>query len=101
MKRVQEALLKQLSEQEAKLSMELKDKEEAVKKAAKKREEVGVELYSTQQQLARLQALLEGSQDNMAIIRNYREESERNLKHTSDQYRQEIEKRNHHANNCN
>ena len=101
MKRVQDALLKQLTDQDTKLSMELKDKEEAVKKAVKRREEVGVELYATQQQLARLQALLEGSEDNMSVIRNFREESERNLKHTSDQYKQEVDKRNQHANNCN
>ncbi|KAI8622572.1 hypothetical protein BC830DRAFT_1088809 [Chytriomyces sp. MP71] len=99
MERVQAALFKQLSEQDTKLSIDIKDKEEAVRKALKKREEVGVDLYSTQQQLARLQALLEGAQDNIAIIKNYREEAERALNHTSTQYKEEMQKKNTHANN--
>ncbi|KAJ3200819.1 Coiled-coil domain-containing protein 40 [Entophlyctis luteolus] len=99
MERVQAALLKQLSEKEGKLSIEIKEKEEAVRKALKKREEIGVELYATQQQLARMQALLEGAQDNIAIIKNYREESERALSHTLTQYKEEIQKRSAHAEN--
>ncbi|TPX77613.1 hypothetical protein CcCBS67573_g01099 [Chytriomyces confervae] len=99
MERVQAALFKQLSEQDTKLSIDLKDKEEAVRKALKKREEVGVELYSTQQQLARLQALLEGAQDNIAIIKNYREEAERALSHTSAQYKEEQQKKTTHSGN--
>ena len=61
---------------------------------------MGVELYSAQQQLARLQALLEGSQDNMALIKSYREEAERTLAHTSSQYKEEIEKKSQHVSNC-
>ncbi|KAJ3106963.1 Coiled-coil domain-containing protein 40 [Phlyctochytrium planicorne] len=99
MKRVQDALFKQLSDQHAKLTMEMKDKEEAVRKVVKKREEVGVELYQAQQQLARLQALLEGTQDNLTVIKGYREEAERTLKHTAAQHKEEIDKRVQHANN--
>ncbi|KAJ3133055.1 Coiled-coil domain-containing protein 40 [Physocladia obscura] len=99
MQRVQNALFKQLSQQDTKLSIVIKEKEEAVRKTLKKREEVGVELYSTQQQLARMQALLEGAQDNIAIIKNYREEAERVLKHTTTQYREEMQKRQTHAQN--
>ncbi|KAJ3074995.1 Coiled-coil domain-containing protein 40 [Podochytrium sp. JEL0797] len=99
MERVQAALFKQLSDRDTKLSIEIKDKEESVRKALKKREEVGVELYSTQQQLARLQALLEGAQDNIAIIKNYREEAERALSHTVAQYKEEMQKKNQHSEN--
>ncbi|KAJ3219217.1 Coiled-coil domain-containing protein 40 [Dinochytrium kinnereticum] len=99
MKRVQDALFKQLSDQHAKITIEMKDKEEAVKKAVKKREEVGVDLYQAQQQLARLQALLEGTQDNLTMIKGYREEAERTLKHTSAQHKDEVDKRVQHANN--
>ncbi|KAJ3331018.1 Coiled-coil domain-containing protein 40, partial [Blyttiomyces sp. JEL0837] len=99
MKRVQEALFKQLSSQDEKLAIDLTDKEEAVKKAVKKREEIGVDLYAAQQQLARLQALLEGAQDNMAMIHNYREEAERTLNHTSSQYKEEIGKQSQHSSN--
>lgn len=99
MKRVQDALFKQLSEQENKLSMELKDKEEAYRKTVKKREEVGVELYNTQQQLARLQAMLEGAQDNMSMIKNYKEEAERSLGHTSLQHAEERQKKSQHLQN--
>ncbi|ORY39498.1 hypothetical protein BCR33DRAFT_719975 [Rhizoclosmatium globosum] len=99
MERVQAALFKQLSEQDTKLAIDIKDKEEAVKKALKKREEIGVDLYSTQQQLARLQALLEGAQDNIAIIKNYREEAERALSHTLAQYKEEMQKKSTHSEN--
>ncbi|KAJ3279437.1 Coiled-coil domain-containing protein 40 [Borealophlyctis nickersoniae] len=99
MRRVQAALNKQLQEQYQKIQLDLKDKEEAVRKAIKKREEIGVELYSLQQQLARQQALLEGSQDNWNVIRNYRDEAERTLKHTSAQYKEEQEKLKQHSRN--
>ncbi|KAI9355978.1 hypothetical protein DFJ73DRAFT_249949 [Zopfochytrium polystomum] len=99
MKRVQDALLRQLTEQDQKLTMEIKDKEEACRKTVKKREEIGVELYNTQQQLARLQAMLEGAQDNMALIKNYREESERTLSHTALQHTEERKKKNGHKQN--
>ncbi|KAJ3110385.1 Coiled-coil domain-containing protein 40 [Phlyctochytrium bullatum] len=99
MKRVQDALYKQLSEHLQKINLEMKDKEEAAKKIVKKREEVGVELYQSQQQLARLQALLEGTQENLALIKGYREEAERTLKFTANQHKDEQAKKNHHAGN--
>ncbi|KAJ3034564.1 Coiled-coil domain-containing protein 40 [Rhizophlyctis rosea] len=120
MRRVQDALKKQMLDQLDKLQLDLKDKvnllnelisppfpslnqfcfqEEAVRKTIKKREEVGVELYSLQQQLARNQAMLESSQDNWGVIRNYREEAERILRHTSGQYKVEQEKLSHHDQN--
>ncbi|KAI9201921.1 uncharacterized protein BJ171DRAFT_569980 [Polychytrium aggregatum] len=92
MRRVQDALEKQLTQQLLKVEMELKDKEESVRKATKRREEIGVELYAVQQQLARLQAVLESAEDNFDVIRSYREEAERHLKHTSAQHKEEKDK---------
>ncbi|KAJ3049688.1 Coiled-coil domain-containing protein 40 [Rhizophlyctis rosea] len=96
MERVQKALKEQMLKELDKLQLDLKDKEEAVRKTIKRREEVGVELYTLQQQLARNQAMLESSQDNWGVIRNYREEAERVLKHTGSQYSEERDKLKQH-----
>ncbi|TPX67959.1 hypothetical protein SpCBS45565_g03525 [Spizellomyces sp. 'palustris'] len=92
MQRVQAALYKQLSEQKSKLQYDLKEKEEAVRAANLRREAIGVELYSLQQQLARHQAMLEGTQDNLNVIRGYREEAERRLRHATSQWKEQKEK---------
>lgn len=77
MRRVQDALTKQLSEHSAKLDLEIHEKDQSVKKMIKKREDIGVELYSVQQELARLQALLEGTESSSAVMTGYRQEAER------------------------
>lgn len=101
MKRVQDALNKQLTTHLEKLTLEVRDKEEAVKKITKQREQIGIELYSVQEQLARLQATLEGAEDNFGVIRNLREEAERARKHYWEQYNLKQEKLRHQAKNCN
>ncbi|KAJ3175661.1 Coiled-coil domain-containing protein 40 [Geranomyces variabilis] len=92
MERVQAALYAQLSAQRARLVLELREKEEAVRVTVAKREQVGVELYSLQQQLARQQAMLEGTQDNLAVVRGLREEAERALKKEEGKWKEEKEK---------
>ncbi|KAI8928705.1 hypothetical protein BC831DRAFT_77433 [Entophlyctis helioformis] len=99
MKRVQDAISVQLKKHMQKLELEIREKEEMCRKETKHREEAGVELYTLQQQLARLQAMLEGSEDNFAIIRGLREEADRNLKHTSAEYKREQEKLQQHTKN--
>eukprot|EP00842_Homolaphlyctis_polyrhiza_P000468 jgi/Hompol1/1421/HPOL_005591-RA len=99
MKRVQDAIHKQLTAHMTKLQLSIREKEEMSRKEIKRREEVGVELYSLQQQLARLQAMLEGAEDNFGIIRGLREEGERNLKHTLAEYKREQEKYQQHSKN--
>ena len=42
--------------------------------AKKRREDIGVELYGVQQQLARLQMTLEKTHDNYNVIRRIREQ---------------------------
>jgi hypothetical protein len=63
-----------------------------LKKSIKSREQVGVELYALQEQLARLQAMMEGAEDNFSVIRNLREEAERACQHYSEQYQLKQEK---------
>jgi coiled-coil domain-containing protein 40 len=60
---------------------------------------VGVELYNLQQQLARTQAMLEGTEDNYSVLRGLREESERKLKHITAEYTTEQERVNVHTRN--
>jgi chromosome segregation ATPase len=86
MKRVQDALTLQLSTHSSKLNMEIHEKEQSVKKMVKKREDIGVELYSVQQQLARLQALLEGTESSSAVMTGYRQEAERKKRLLQDEY---------------
>jgi hypothetical protein len=71
MRRVQEPLTVQLSAHSDKLLLNLKihEKKQSVKKIIKKREDIGVELYSVQQQLARLQVLLEGTESSSSGTR--------------------------------
>lgn len=49
--------------------------------------------------MARTQAMLEGTEDNYSVIRSLREESERQLKHISTEYRTEQEKIQSHTKN--
>lgn len=83
-----------------KLQYELKEKEEAVRAAAARREAIGVELYSLQQQLARQQAVLEGTQDNLGVIKGYREDAERRLRNETSQWKEQKQKAEQHAKNC-
>ncbi|CAM9148875.1 unnamed protein product, partial [Choristocarpus tenellus] len=64
MDRVQEALYNQLLQTYERVSEELREKESGVKKLKSSREHVGVELYSMQQQLAKLQVALEQTHAN-------------------------------------
>jgi len=61
MDRVQARLFKRLTDQEYRLSLELREKEEELRRLRSKREQVGVELYNVQQQLAKLQLQLENA----------------------------------------
>jgi len=88
MQRVQDALSLQLSTQSAKLDLEIHEKEQSVKKIVKKREDIGVELYSIQQQLARLQALLEGTESSGSVMIGYKIEAERKQRLLFDQFGQ-------------
>jgi len=59
MERAQKALKEQLERNHNRVSLKLAEKEEEVSRMRKTREDVGVELYGLQQQLAKLQMTLE------------------------------------------
>jgi ABC-type enterochelin transport system substrate-binding protein len=66
----------------------------------KKREDAGVELYTLQQNLARLQAQFEAAEENFAVIKGLREEAERSLKHKRANFEKEHEKQKNQEKNC-
>jgi len=68
MDRVQTALYEQLKKTRDRVVTELLDREEALRKVKGKREEVGVQLYGMQQQLASLQLTLEQTQQKFNTI---------------------------------
>ena len=77
--RLQEALSKQLLAEDERITEELRVKEEDLRRSKKKREDIGAELYTVQQQLAKLQMNLEKVHDNHAIIAQMRESAEDDL----------------------
>ncbi|KAK9829105.1 hypothetical protein WJX72_003917 [[Myrmecia] bisecta] len=74
--RAQEALKKQLQENKLRLEGELREKAGALKQVKRKREDVGVELYGFQQQLAQLQMGLEKARENHDLINKIRLQAE-------------------------
>lgn len=74
--RIRAVLEKQLSDQNVRLTEDLREKDEDLKRLKKKKEDVGVDLYGVQQQLARMQLMLEKTHDNFNIVRNFREKAE-------------------------
>lgn len=80
MKRAQQALLSQLKEKQAKLDAEIKEKNEDVKKINQEREAVGNQLYSNQQQLAKLQVALENAHNEYNAIVDAKIQEEELLK---------------------
>ncbi|KAL5473502.1 hypothetical protein EMCRGX_G027992 [Ephydatia muelleri] len=84
MTRVQVALNAQLMRQNEKLEIDLKEKLEALKEVCQRRENLGVELYGVQQQLARQQMLMEKELDELAALKQIREQKELNLSQMKD-----------------
>merc|ERR1719238_2047732 len=74
--RVQRALAEQLGGQHERVCLNLGEKVEELKKLTKHREDIGVTLYGAQQQLAKLQLLLEQLHDRYAVTSNARLEAE-------------------------
>ncbi|KDO22396.1 hypothetical protein SPRG_11348 [Saprolegnia parasitica CBS 223.65] len=65
MQRIQKVLYDQLVGNDERITLELREKEEELRRAKTKREDLGVELYGVQQQLAQLQIALEGSHNKL------------------------------------
>ncbi|CAE8616802.1 unnamed protein product [Polarella glacialis] len=79
-KRLQEAWRIQLGGQKDRVSIQLREKNESLKKLVKHREEIGVTLYGAQQQLAKLQLQLEQLHDRYAMVHSQRLEDDEALK---------------------
>ncbi|CAE7939648.1 Ccdc40, partial [Symbiodinium sp. KB8] len=79
MERVQIALQKQLQTRYDRVDEELRDRAEEAARTAKQREELGVELYGVQQQLAKLQMQLETMQQNATVVAGARAQAEEDL----------------------
>jgi hypothetical protein len=92
MKRVQDALFEQLSKYKSKLELDIREREEESRKTIGLRENIGVELYNFQQNLAQSQAMQESAEDSLNVIQGMREEAERQLKHSSNAFNDEQQK---------
>lgn len=78
-----------MTESNYQLDLELREKTEAVKKEKEAREFIGVELYQTQHQLARLQQTLEAAIGKHKEAQIAREVAEKELKKSTDSYQKE------------
>ena len=77
MERAQKALAVQLKEAQERLKTQLYEKSEEVKRATSERENLGVQLYGLQQQLARTQIMLENAHNEYnSIVDNRLKEEE-------------------------
>ncbi|GFR74317.1 coiled-coil domain-containing protein 40 [Elysia marginata] len=79
MKRFQAALGAHLNKQNEKITLELRDLDETLRVKKKEREDLGVELYGVQQELARYQMLLEQKHDQVADLKQERQKEEQEL----------------------
>eukprot|EP00899_Mesostigma_viride_P013156 jgi/Mesvir1/21841/Mv04224-RA.1 len=77
--RAQAALAAQLEKQKTKIEEQLREQTEFLRMAKKRREDIGVELYGVQQQLARLQMQLEKTHENYTAISGLRQKAESEL----------------------
>jgi len=77
MARLQNALTKQLTDEHERVDLQLREKEDEVRRVKKDREETGVQLYGVQHQLAKMQTKFERTHDNFNIVVRYRTEAER------------------------
>lgn len=87
MQRVQDALKAQLTKQNEKLEIELREKIETLKSLLLERENVGIELYGIQQQLAKQQMFVEAEQDKHTVASQIRAQKEATLNQIREFYR--------------
>ncbi|WAQ97414.1 CCD40-like protein [Mya arenaria] len=87
MKRFQAALKKQLSRQNEKITLELREKDEALRTRKKEREDLGVDLYGIQQELARYQMMLEKRHDEYSEVQQVRTQEEQQLDDVRNMYK--------------
>ena len=76
MENIQKALFSQLEREHERVMLEKREKSAVLDQLTSKRENVGVDLYSNQQQLARLQLALENLHNNYHTLRDARNQEE-------------------------
>ena len=86
MGRLQAALTKQLTDEHARVDLQLREKEESRRKVRKERDETGVKMYGVQHQLAKMQTKFERIHDNYNIVNKYRKEAETQHEQLQRQY---------------
>ncbi|KAG7401497.1 Coiled-coil domain-containing protein 40 [Phytophthora boehmeriae] len=99
MQRIQKVLYEQLVGNDERLSLELREKEEELRRAKTAREDVGVALYGVQQQLAQLQVALESAHRRLTTLHDERFTSEDKLdewKASAEEKRLAVERRRAH-----
>merc|ERR1719310_1584777 len=84
--RVQKALSEQLAGHNERVSLQLSEKQEELRKLVKHREEIGVTLYGAQQQLAKLLLQLEQLHDKYAMVQSKRLEDDEKLRQKTMDY---------------
>ncbi|KAL5017966.1 hypothetical protein ScPMuIL_003688 [Solemya velum] len=87
MKRFQLALKDHLNKQNEKATLELREQEESLKMKKHQREDLGVDLYGVQQELARYQMLLEKCHDEYARLEQDRQKTEQKLEDVRNMYK--------------
>lgn len=88
MKRFQNALKSHLTAQNEKVTLELRELTEALRNRKKEREDLGVDLYGIQQELARFQMLLEKHHDEFANLNQGRQQEEAQLDDVRNTYKE-------------
>lgn len=88
MKRFQDALEGHLNKQLEKINLEVRELKEALKTKQKEREELGVNMYGLQQELAKQQMTLEKYHDQCGELRKQRHQSEEQLADVRSMYKQ-------------
>ncbi|KAL9658466.1 hypothetical protein ABK040_006008 [Willaertia magna] len=73
---VQARITEQLTKQVEELNLSIKEIDEKKKRVEQEREKIGVELYTAQQQLVKLQESLDTRHDNLTLLGKLREETE-------------------------
>ena len=103
MNRAQKALVAQLQETHYRLSLDLKQKNEDLKRATAEREAMGVQLYSLQQQLSRLQISLESAHSDYNgnfDLRLQNEEYLKDIEAKNSELRQKVDESSKHHKKC-
>lgn len=84
--RLQAALYKQLSEEHERVDLELIEREGVLKKIEREKENVGVQLYGSQQSLAEMQQTYEQTHENYNFVQKLRMEAEQKLSQLNETY---------------